>query len=144
MSNIKCPQCGLVNFESAEVCKRCSLNLKQLREEAEREELARREQRELHPQHRQILLSTGEVQYQYRVIDVVFAYGNSSQSFFKDANPMEAYQRVSVMLEQAAAQIGANAVLWVKYDYRVALTQGLIGPNQVFEVFAYGTAVKLL
>lgn len=57
---------------------------------------------------------------------------------------MEAYQRVSTMLEQAAAQIGANAVLWVKYDYRVATTQGFLTTNQVFEVFAYGTAVKLL
>src|SRR5215211_652990 len=141
MSNIKCPACGLVNFASAEVCKRCNTNLDQAREEAAREEAARA-QRELHPQRRQIILSTGEVQYQYRVIDVVFAYGNSSQSFFKGVNPMEAYQRVSTMLEQAAAQVGANAVLWVKYDYRVSLTQGFLTTNQVFEVFAYGTAVK--
>lgn len=48
------------------------------------------------------------------------------------------------MLEQPAAQIWAHAVLWVKYDYREALTQGFLTTNQVFEVFAYGPAVRLL
>jgi hypothetical protein len=143
MSSIKCPTCDLVSFASAEVCKRCNTNLNQVREEATREDAARVEalrraearkeewlkQRELNPQRRQIILSTGEVQFQYQIIDVVFAYGNSSQSFFKNSNPIEAYQRVSTMLEQAAAQIGAHAVLWVKYDYRVALTQGFLTTN---------------
>ena len=132
MSNVKCPKCGLVNFETAENCKRCGYDF-----------VAARKNEAFNPQRRKILLSTGEAPTNYQIIDVVFAYGNSSQTFFKGANPMEAYQRVSDMLEQAAAQIGANAVLWVKYDYRVAINQGLVLTNQVFEVFAYGTAVRL-
>jgi uncharacterized protein YbjQ (UPF0145 family) len=133
MSNVKCPNCGFVNFESAQACKRCDYDF-----------VAARKNAAFNPQRRQILLSTGEAPFTYKIIDVVFAYGNSSQSFFKVANPMEAYRKVSDMLEQSAIQVGANAVLWVKYDYRVALNQGFLTTNQVFEVFAYGTAVRLL
>ena len=93
--------------------------------------------------NRKVTLSTGGIPFDYVIIDVIFAYGNSSETFFKGANPMQAYERVSNRLEQIAAQMGADTVLWVQYDYRVALNQGLFGPNQVFEVFAYGTAVKL-
>lgn len=92
---------------------------------------------------RNITLSTGEVPFSYEIIDIVFAYSNSSENFFQGANPIQAYEEVSNVLEQTAAQMGADAVIWIKYDYRVALNQGPLGPNQVFEVFAYGTAVKL-
>lgn len=92
---------------------------------------------------RKVTLSTGDVPFDYEIIDVIFAYGNSSESLFQGANPMQAYERVSMRLEQIAAQMGADAVIWIRYDYRVALNQGLIASNQVFEVFAYGTAVKL-
>lgn len=132
MNSIKCSNCGLVNFGTPDVCNRCNYSFV---EEAEYVKA--------NPQLRKVILSTGEVPFNYKIIDVVFAYGNSSETFFKGANPMQAYERVSTMLEQAAAKIGADAVLWVKYDYRVAPNQGLFGPNQVFEVFAYGTAVKL-
>ncbi len=33
-SNIKCPQCGLVNFADAEVCKRCTAELKEVQSAA--------------------------------------------------------------------------------------------------------------
>ena len=104
------------------------------------------------PQKRKIIISTGDFPSPYKIVDVVFAYGNSSETFFKVVNLQEAYERVSTRLEENAGKIGADAVLWVKYDFRVAISPGysgqndlmrfFFGPGQVFEVFATGTAVK--
>jgi transcriptional regulator of nitric oxide reductase len=133
MDSVRCSNCGLVNFGETKTCNRCGYDFASAAEFAA-----------ANPHRRKIILSTGEIPFDYKIIDVVFAYGHSSQTFFRGANPMEAYQRVSDILEQTAAQIGAEAVLWVKYDYRVALSSGLVTTNQVFEVFAYGTAVKIV
>jgi transcriptional regulator of nitric oxide reductase len=133
MESIRCPNCGLVNFGEVKTCNRCGYDFVYAAEFAA-----------ANPHRRKIILSTGEVSFDYKIIDVIFAYGHSSQTLFNGANPLEAYQKVSDILEHTAAQIGAEAVLWVRYDYRVALNSGLVTTNQVFEVFAYGTAVKLV
>jgi predicted RNA-binding Zn-ribbon protein involved in translation (DUF1610 family) len=41
MSNIKCPQCGLVNFAGAEKCKRCDADLSKIVEVVEQERVTR-------------------------------------------------------------------------------------------------------
>jgi uncharacterized protein YbjQ (UPF0145 family) len=55
---------------------------------------------------------------------------------------MEAYSKVAEQLQSNAANMGATAVVHASFDYRVAVSSGCGGGRQVFEVFAYGTAVK--
>jgi len=90
-----------------------------------------------------VTLSTGDIKQPYTIIDTVFAYGSSDQALFKTANPMEAYSKVSEMLKQAAVKVGGNGIVWATFDYRVAVKQGCGGGSQSFEVFGYGTAVKV-
>ena len=78
----------------------------------------------------------------YHVIDVIFSYGNSQEKFLKTANPLEAYPKVRDALKAEAEKISADAVIGAHFDYRVATKQGCGGNGMVFEVFAYGTAVK--
>lgn len=89
-----------------------------------------------------VLLSTGEIGVPYDVIDAVFAYGSSSDGFLKTANPLEAYQKVASVLKERAAAAGADAVTFATFDYRVAAGTGC-GGGKAFEVFAYGTAVRI-
>lgn len=60
--------------------------------------------------------------------------------------PVQAYEQVSGMLIQNALILGANAVIHIKFDYRVAVSHTpIVNINsQVFEVFGYGTAVKVV
>ena len=39
--------------------------------------------------------------------------------------------------------MGGHAVINCQFEYRVAVSQGLMGSKQVIEIFAYGTAVRL-
>lgn len=92
----------------------------------------------------QILVSTGQIPYAHDVIGPVFAYGSSKEGFLRTANPIEAYHKVTTVLQQEAAKFGADAVIFASFDYRVAVSFGCWGNRQVFEVFAYGTAVRFV
>lgn len=89
-----------------------------------------------------VLLSTGEIGVAYDVVDAVFAYGSSSDGFLKTANPLEAYQKVANVLKERAVAVGGNAVTFATFDYRIAASAGC-GGGKAFEVFAYGTAVRI-
>ena len=90
-----------------------------------------------------MLLSTGDIKDNYQVLDLVFASGNSTEGFLKNCQPIDAYQKVAQLLAKTASSIGADGVINIRFDFRVAATQGVFSPNQVFEVYAYGTAVKV-
>ena len=89
-----------------------------------------------------VLLSTGEIGQPYDVIDAIFAYGSSTDGFLKTANPLEAYQKVAGVLKERATAAGGDAVTFATFDYRVAASAGC-GGGKAFEVFAYGTAVRI-
>ncbi len=90
-----------------------------------------------------VILSTGDIRQDYTILDTVFAYGSSTEGFLKSANPIEAYKKVGELLKQNAAKIGADGIVYATFDYRVAVKSGCLSGGQAFEVFAYGTAVKL-
>lgn len=61
------------------------------------------------------------------------------------ADPFEAYNAAVEGLRRAALRRGGDAVVFARFDHRVAVTkESTMGGErgQVFEVFAYGTAVK--
>jgi Putative heavy-metal-binding len=94
-------------------------------------------------QRRYPVMSTGDIPYPYEIVGLVFAQGNSTEGVFADADPAKAYQLVADMLGKEAKDRGANGVIHIRMDYRVAVTGGLLGPRQAFEVFGYGTAVRV-
>jgi uncharacterized protein YbjQ (UPF0145 family) len=114
---------------------------------------------ELQQQERlsQIIVSTGDIGEPYEHIDCVFAMGSHSGTAGNIAavQPTTAFVRVKDLLRAEALKCKANAVIHVQFQYRVSLESSLIGSmvntaipgtmsstNQVFEVFAYGTAVR--
>lgn len=104
-----------------------------------------------------IIVSTGDIREPYEHIDCVFAMGSHSGTAgnIVAVQPTTAFVRVKDLLRAEALNSGANAVIHVQFQYRVSLASSLIGSmvntavpgvmsstNQVFEVFAYGTAVR--
>lgn len=88
-----------------------------------------------------MVLSTGDIREDYEIINLVFAHGASTaEGCFGSCNPTEAYEKVSQHLSHNAAGMGANAVVNIRFDFRVAQDHR---NKQTFEVFAYGTAVKV-
>lgn len=138
MLGFKCQKCGLVNSieqpVSAANCKRCNTLVFLGYDQANAK---------LYPT---AILSTGDIPYKYEIVRLVFAYGNSTEAFLQGVRPVQAYEQVSGMLIQNALILGANAVIHIKFDYRVAVSHTpIININsQVFEVFGYGTAVKIV
>jgi hypothetical protein len=90
-----------------------------------------------------VLFSSGDIPYEYDVVDLVFAHGNSTEGAMKGMQPVQAFQVLVNWLGQTAVQIGANAVIHIRLDFRVIAGQGLLGGRQAFEVYGYGTAVKI-
>lgn len=87
-----------------------------------------------------VLLSTGDIREQYEIVDLVFTHGSSSEGDLKGVEPPQAFQILADWLGQTALKAGANAVIHIRFDFKIA--QGILG-NRAFEVFAYGTAVKV-
>jgi hypothetical protein len=90
-----------------------------------------------------VLFSSGDIPYQYDVLDLVFAHGNSAEGTMKGLQPVQAFQMLVNWLGQTAVHLGANAVIHIRLEFRVSSGQGLLGGGQAFEVYGYGTAVKI-
>lgn len=88
-------------------------------------------------QARKVLCSTGDIRLRYEIVDLVFAHGSSAEGALRGKQAGEAFPIVVQWLEQAALRRGADAVVHVHVDFRPA------SDGQAFDVYAYGTAVKL-
>lgn len=84
-----------------------------------------------------MILSTGDSKGDYDIIKLVFAYGDSTAH--GSCTPPQAYEKASQLLAQNATGMGANAVINLRFDFRMAQDHR---NKQAFEVFAYGTAVR--
>lgn len=83
---------------------------------------------------------TGDLRCNYQVLDTIITVSSDSAGFFHSADPSKAFDGVKTQLRAKCQQIGGNAVINCQFEYRVALN----GKKQVIELFAYGTAVRLL
>jgi len=135
------------------------------RKRLEEEEVAREMQRELDKEHKlqSLPLSTcGPFENDhYDIIDTVFAFDSHHEGLFNGADPNIAFAGVKARLRAIAVALDADAVIGCSFEYRVAVgvhggksaVNGLAElagvdinlstQTQVFEIFAYGTAVKL-
>ena len=87
-----------------------------------------------------MVISTGDIRQDYKIIDVVFAYGYQKEGILLGISKDKAFEKVKNDLAKSASNIGADAVIYATFDYRVAVD----GKKQVLEFIANGTAVKLL
>lgn len=90
-----------------------------------------------------ILITTGDIKEDYEIIDAIFALDSCAEGVFKGADPNKAFDKVKDGLRKKANDLGGHAVINCQFEYRVAVSQGLMGSKQVIEIFAYGTAVRL-
>ena len=89
-----------------------------------------------------VIITTGDLKQEYQIIDAIFAIDSHKEGMFKGADPGKAFDGVKDELRKACAKAGGNAVINCQFEYRAAVDKHMIGSSQVFEIFAYGTAVK--
>ncbi len=90
-----------------------------------------------------ILVTTGDIKEDYEIVDAIFALDSCTEGVFKGADPNKAFDKVKDGLRKKANELGAHAVINCEFEYRVAVSQGIMSSKQVIEIFAYGTAVRL-
>ena len=89
----------------------------------------------------QIIISTGGVNFDYEVIDVIFVIAGTAAGFLSEIDPNAAFNGVKVQLKEKCEALGGDAVVFCQFEYRSALANGMLGPKQALEIFAYGTVV---
>ena len=89
-----------------------------------------------------VIISTGDVNKDYEVLDIIFALGQGEAGLFSRA-PDNAFKGVKQELISKCKNLGGNAVIFCQFEYRITLDDGLFGKKQGVEIFAYGTAVRI-
>lgn len=90
-------------------------------------------------------ITTGDLAVPYEPIDAVFAIGSHSYSDLfggPKGDPNLAFDGVKQSLRRLCRSRGGDAVVNCQFEYRLAVSSGLLAANQVVEIFAYGTAVR--
>lgn len=92
-----------------------------------------------------MIISTGDIKQDYTILDAIFATDSHKEGFFSgNADPNKAFDGVKKQLSAKCKSLGGDAVINCQFEYRVAVADGLMSKKQVMEIFAYGTAVKLI
>ena len=93
-----------------------------------------------------MIICTTTLSQAYEVIDTIFVMHGETAGGFMGSGGIDAqkgFQAVKALLAREARKIGADAVIGVDFEQRVA-AGGTFGDKQVLEFFAFGTAVKLV
>jgi uncharacterized protein YbjQ (UPF0145 family) len=93
-----------------------------------------------------MIICTTSISQPFKVIDVIFVFhGEESKGVLGigGIHMEKAMNSVKAELAKKARALGADAVIGVDFEKRVAVSGGLVD-KQVLEIFAFGTAVKLL
>lgn len=89
-----------------------------------------------------MIISSGGVCEQYQVLGLVVGFASVSEGCSSGVNVEGTYQTALRRLTESATAQGADGLIFVNFQNRVAVKPGCTGPSQAFEVFAWGTAVK--
>lgn len=90
----------------------------------------------------EVFLSTGTIEREYEIVDVIFAFDSHKEGFLSSASPDKAFDGVKRNLKEKCKSMNGDAVLNCQFEYRNAVANGIISSKQVIEIFAYGTVVK--
>jgi len=84
-----------------------------------------------------MFICTGDIKQDYEVIDVVFAVQVIRSHFFRSGGreTLKFLPEASQKLKAAGQKVGADAVIWVDFDFA--------REKEVQIITVYGTAVKL-
>jgi hypothetical protein len=96
-----------------------------------------------------MLMAAGDIQDRYQVIGLVFAVASRTPEAKGCSVPVlglgQTYQDAATQLESAARVRGADAVIHIGFEHRYsAATTGCGASTTAFEVYSWGTAVKLV
>jgi len=90
-----------------------------------------------------IIISTGDINSKYSIIDTIMVFDNDVAGIIEGVNPQDAFELVKEHMRAVAVDKGGNAVINCQFQFRFAATPGLLGYSQVFEIYAYGTLVRI-
>ena len=89
-----------------------------------------------------IVISTGDLDGDYRIIDTVMVFDRDVAGFIKGVDPSVAFELVKEHLRNVAVEKGGDAVINCLFQFRNAITDSGPFASQVFELYAIGTVVK--
>jgi hypothetical protein len=87
-------------------------------------------------------VSSGDIGRPYEVIQLVTAYASSDEKFLGRISGGEAYTAALQRLQQAATGLGADALIYVNLHGNLGIKRAFVGEVHMYEVFAWGTAVR--
>ena len=97
-----------------------------------------------------VKITTGNINKDYEIVKIVFQLGRDEGGALgkilgTGGSPEEAFEDAETQLKYKAAELGCDYVINAVFNQRVAVGQKSVtgSYNQVIEVFAYGTAVKI-
>ena len=113
------------------------------RELVEREKklrAARKEQKRVSYEHAvdSVILSTGDIPGEYKIVDVVFALGDSRQS--GSVATSDPFNALKDELKRLAIEKGGDAVINCRFEHRITVIESSY--NRAIEFVAYGTLIR--
>ncbi|MGE6698101.1 heavy metal-binding domain-containing protein [Hyphomonas sp. NPDC076900] len=96
-----------------------------------------------------MLMAAGDIHDRYEVIGLVFGVASRTPESKGCSAPVlglgQTYEDAAAQLRTTAQARGADAVIHVGFEHRYSTANtGCGGPTVAFEVYAWGTAVKLV
>ncbi|UNK18740.1 hypothetical protein MNQ98_01455 [Paenibacillus sp. N3/727] len=91
-----------------------------------------------------VIITTGDLKRNYEVIDTIFAMDSNKEGFLKSADPNLAFEGVKNQLKKKCEQLRGDAIVNCQFEYRVAVSDGMMSKKQVMEIFSYGTVIRFL
>lgn len=89
-----------------------------------------------------MLISSGDADRAFRALGLVIGFASAGEGCQGTIDVESVYQTALKRLTESARARGADALLFVNFQNRVASAQACGGSKQAFEVFAWGTAVQ--
>jgi uncharacterized protein YbjQ (UPF0145 family) len=90
-----------------------------------------------------VIISSGRICEMYQTLGLVVGFASQSEGCNGPVQVEKTYRAALQRLIDSAAAMRANGLIYVNFQNRVASQTGCNGTKQVFEVFAWGTAVRL-
>ena len=88
----------------------------------------------------EIVISTGNIANNYEIIDVICAHFSESISSFDDVDQNKIFENAKSALKVKCAEVGGQAVINCRFEHQTRVVNNI---KKIFEVYAYGTAIKL-
>jgi len=90
-----------------------------------------------------ILVSSGGICEPYQTLGLVVGFASKSEGCGGKIAIEDTYRAALQRLTESAKAKGGNALIFVNFQNRVASQAGCGQAQQVFEVFAWGTAIRV-